>query len=159
MSAGGNAACVVSSCDGLAPKFAAALVATIEQCHAEGLDAVIFETTRSDALAQVYYRRGRPPSAEFPSPVTNAPDASWTWHGYGLAADIISASREWNAGQSWFTEMGRIAKANGLDWGGDWNHPDLPHVQFGTLKASPSEQSRSLYPGHIAEVWALVGAA
>lgn len=158
MSAGGRSPTAQRTLDGLAPKFRAALEATLKQCHREGLDAVIFETIRSDALAKVYYDRGRPPTAEYPSPVTNAPDASRTWHGYGLAADIISATREWDAGDAWFEKMGRIAKENGLDWGGDWRQRDLPHVQFGTLKPAPSETARALYPANITAVWSLVGA-
>ena len=160
MSAGGASPHAVHTLDGLAPQFREALVATLAACRAAGMDAIAFETTRSDALAQLYHKRGRPPTAEYPRPVTNAPDASWTWHGYSLAADIISESKEWDAGEAWFAKMATMAKAHGLKWGGDWKQADLPHVQWGRCKASPSKVARDLYhAGQVAEVWRLVGAA
>ena len=159
MSAGGSAPGVERSLDHLAPAFARALTDTIDACHIAGLDAMVYETLRSDDIAKLYFKRGRPPTPEYPHTVTNAPDASWTWHGYGLAADIISKSKEWDAGEVWFHRMGQIAMQHGLDWGGSWAHADLPHVQWGTLKPSPSIVARTLYKqGQIEEVWRIVGA-
>lgn len=163
MSAGGAVTLadltVCRSLEDCAPKFAQAVRDTIDDCHLHGLDAMVFETVRSNDLAKIYFKRGRPPTDEYPTPVTNAPDASWSWHGYGLACDIISQSREWSAGVDWFRRMGAIAKRHGLDWGGDWPHPDYPHVQFGTLRPSPSTVGRTLYAqGQIEEVWRIVGA-
>ena len=159
MSSGGASPHAVHALDGLAPKFREALVATLADCNAAGLDAIAFETTRSDELARVYHTRGRPPSPEYPHPVTNAPDASWTWHGYGLACDIISAKYEWSVAPEWFAKMAAIAKRHGLKWGGDWKSKDLPHIQWGKCKASPSQVARTLHADHIAEVWTLVDAA
>ncbi|MDB4893157.1 MAG: hypothetical protein JWL61_5012 [Gemmatimonadetes bacterium] len=160
MSAGGTAVLVNRSFVGLAPLFARAVVASIEECHANGLDAFVFETLRSNALAAVYYARGRPPSHEYPEPVTNAPDASWSWHGYGLAVDVISASKEWDAGDAWFTQVAAIFATHGCDWGGTWKHPDRPHFQWGRCRPSPSIISRRLHAeGHIQDVWRLVRAA
>lgn len=159
MSAGASSPHAVHTLDGLAPKFREALEATLAACKAAGLDAIAYETTRSNDLAHAYYTRGRPPSKEYPHPVTNAPDASWTWHGYGLACDIISASKEWNAGDEWFRKMAAMAKAHGMKWGGDWKMADVPHVQWGRCKASPSKVARALHAaGEIGEVWKLVGA-
>lgn len=160
MSAGGKTPHAVSNFDGLAPLFAEALMATIVDCKAAGLDAVVFETTRSKELAALYYTRGRPPSDEYPTPVTGARDASHTWHGYGLAADIISASKEWGAGDAWFATMGAIAQSHGLTWGGDWKRKDLPHVQWGRCAAAPSAISQALYAQGTPEaVWPIVRAA
>jgi hypothetical protein len=144
--------------DLLAPKMRAAVTATLEECRLRGLDAVVHETYREHATAVAYYRRGRtqiPPSEI----VTNAPDETWSWHGYQLAADIISESRAWSAGYAWFASMGEIAKRHGLKWGGDWNHPDLPHVQWGRCKASPSDEARRiLRESGMQAVWRAVGA-
>jgi hypothetical protein len=46
-----------------------------------------------------------------------------------------------------------------LDWGGDWTVRDLPHVQWGKCKASPSYVARGLYAsGDVEAVWKAVGA-
>lgn len=160
MSAGGTVAHVNRSFDGLAPKFAAAVVAALEECNLMGLDAIVFETSRSDALAAVYYTRGRPPSREYPKPVTNAQTAAHSWHGYGLAVDVISASKEWSAGYEWFAKVAAIFKKHGCDWGGDWTQKDLPHFQWGKCKPSPSSISQNLRAaGNLETVWRIVGAA
>lgn len=143
----------------LAPKMRAAVDATLTECRRRGLDAMVHESYRSRETAEWYYRRGRttvPPGR----PVTNAPNELYSWHGYGLAVDIISATKGWNFGETWFAMMGEIAKSHGLKWGGDWSHPDLPHVQFGRCKASPSDEARRLIrEGGLEAVWRAVGAA
>jgi D-alanyl-D-alanine carboxypeptidase len=143
----------------LAPKMREAVDATLAECHARGLDAVVHETYREHATAVAYYKRGRtqiPPTGT----VTNAPDETWSWHGYKLAADIISAKDGWNKPHGWFAMVGEIAKAHGLKWGGDWTHPDLPHVQWGKCKATPSDEARRiLRESGMEAVWRAVGAA
>lgn len=160
MSAGGNVAHVNRGFVGLAPKFAAAVIAALEECNAAGLDAIAFETTRSDALAAVYYTRGRPPSKEYPKPVTNASTAAHSWHGYGLAVDVISASKEWDAGDAWFAKVAEVFKRHGCKWGGDWKSKDRPHFQWAKCKDSPSDLARSLLRNEGVEaVWRACGAA
>lgn len=169
--------------DKLAPKFHLAIAQCLEKCHAAGVDAVVYEAYRSNELQQLYYRRGRPPTPEWPHPVTNAPDNTFSWHGYGLAVDIISQKDRWFApdpklmltmtplvqaayrsqrareGERWFALMAQICKECGCDWGGDWSHPDPPHIQYGTLKASPSDRARQLLrQGGMEAVWRAVGA-
>src|SRR4051812_11131876 len=105
------------SLDCLAPKFRERLEAAIADATHAGLDPIIFETGRSDELARLYYEHG----------VSRAPDALHTWHHYGLAADVISKSREWKvypdaAGsggdKDWVALLVKIFKAHSLDWGG-----------------------------------------
>ena len=134
---------VVSDLDVLAPLFRVAVIALLADCQADGMDAVVHESYRSLATAKVYFARGRttiPPHGT----VTNAPDETRSWHGYGLAVDVISAARGWEAGELWFQRLGRKAAAHGLSWGGNWKKPDLPHVQFGRCKDSPSDEARML---------------
>jgi hypothetical protein len=48
-----------------------------------------------------------------------------------------------------------------VSWGNcnDWHHPDLPHVEFGRCKDSPSDEARRLYSdGGVKAVWRAVGA-
>lgn len=142
----------------LAPKFADAVRAAIADCQTDGLDAYVYEARRSHELAALYYARGRtvvPPTRT----VTNAPDETRSWHGYGLAVDVISRSKEWNQPPAWFAAVARHFTAHGCKWGGDWKQADLPHMQWGGCRASPSDEARRLLAtSGLASVWQAVGA-
>ena len=142
----------------LAPVFRAAVVDAIQRCHDAGLDAMVYEAYRSPELARLYYARGRtvrPPLTT----VTNAPDNTYSWHGYGLAVDVISRARGWDVGKDWFAKVAEIFKACGCRWGGEWKSPDLPHFQWGRCRPSPSDDARRLLATQGAPaVWAAVGA-
>lgn len=143
----------------LAPNFRAALDAAVDECHRSSitvtvdaepvvlpLDVRVFETLRTDELQRIYYAQH----------VTNAATARYSWHFYGLAADLISARYEWFDGvkakaawpdanaraavaAKWFRAVGEIAIKHGLEWGGNWHKPDMPHVQWGKCHDSPTE--------------------
>jgi hypothetical protein len=150
---------VVNSLDGVAPKFRDALEAALADCDAEGLDAIVYESLRSDELQRLYYARGR---TEIPPhyTVTNAKTAQFGWHFFGLAADVISESNRWNVTDEWREQVNTIMREHGLDCGADWPHPDMPHVQWGKCKRSPSDEARRLYAqGGLQAVWEAVGAA
>lgn len=140
----------------LAPKFRAAVDVAISECRLAGYDVILYEAYRSNETAKAYYARGRtvkPP----PRPVTNAPDNTRTWHGYGLAVDVISSSKLWSAGDTWYRKVAEIFKKHGCKWGGDWRSPDMPHMQWGHCKASPSELARELLAtGGVEAVWKAV---
>jgi peptidoglycan L-alanyl-D-glutamate endopeptidase CwlK len=144
----------------LAPAFRAAVEASLADCQAMKLDAVVFEALRSEALQSVYYARGRtqiPPEHT----VTNAKSALFSWHGYGLAVDVISASDRWNARPSWWAAVAAVFKGYGCSWGGDWEGElrDLPHFQWGLCPASPAMRTRAvLSVGGLSAVWSLYGA-
>lgn len=168
----------------LAPRFRLAVEASLAACRDAGFDAIVWEALRSPELQLLYWLRGRPPTAEYPAPVTYAKSNLYSWHGYGLAVDVISESRHWFAplaiaggdeaalaiererarveGERWFKGVSDIFKRFGCDWGGDWKRPhaDPPHMQWGRLKATPSERARELYAaGGYEAVWRAVGAA
>jgi peptidoglycan L-alanyl-D-glutamate endopeptidase CwlK len=166
---------IIRSLDALAPIFRANVEAAVAACLAAGLDAKIAETSRTHATAVLYYARGRtiiPPS----EPVTNAIDETYTWHGYGLAVDVISTEYEWfdneaavkawpksaareTAANAWFAKVAATFKAHGCKWGGDWTHPDLPHHQHAACKPSPSDVARTLLRTQgVQAVWRAVGA-
>jgi len=142
----------------LAPKFRAAVDTAIAACNARGLDAYVYEAYRSDELQAAYYARGRteiPPTR----PVTNASTNLFSWHGYGLAVDVISRARSWDQGEAWFADVATEFKKAGLKWGGDWTVKDLPHFQWGPCKPSPSDRARELiHEGGVEAVWRVVGA-
>ena len=166
----------------LAPLFRKQVEAALDNCRARSLDAVVYETYRSLELAQLYYKRGRtirPPDR----PVTNAKTNLYSWHGYGLAVDVISKSERWfnplgkpalkllpaphpdvrayaAKGERWFREVAGVFKAHGMKWGGDWIQRDTPHFQWGRCKPSPSDRARELVKsGGLEAVWREVGAA
>ena len=160
MSAGNNSEPQVqSSLSLVAPKFAVAVQNALRDANAAGMDAYVYESLRSDALAKLYYARGRtiiPPT----STVTNAPDSSWTWHGMGLAVDCISKSKQWNQPESWFAELSIHFARYGCKWGGDWKMKDLPHFQWGLCKPSPSSVARTLLATKgMQAVWSAVEAS
>lgn len=144
-------------CD-LAPAFRKAVDAAIAECNAAGLDAVVYETYRSKELQEAYYARGRtviPPA----HPVTNARSNLYSWHGYGLAVDVISKAHAWSPPAGWWEKVAAIFKKHGCAWGGDWKQKDLPHFQWGPCKPSPSDRARQLVAeGGTHAVWQAVGA-
>lgn len=142
----------------LAPRFAEAVQNSIAECNARGLDAYVYEGYRSAQLQAIYYARGRtvkPP----PNTVTNARTNLNSWHGYGLAVDVISRSKRWDQPESWFRKVAEVFKANGCKWGGDWTRPDRPHFQWGRCKPSPSANARAIMQAEgMKGVWRAVGA-
>jgi peptidoglycan L-alanyl-D-glutamate endopeptidase CwlK len=144
----------------LAPAFRAAVDAAIAECNdgAHQLNAMVYETYRSNELQAVYFTRGRtvrPPQ----EPVTNAMTSLQSWHGYGLAVDVIHKTKRWGAGDAWFASVADVFKRHGCKWGGDWTHPDRPHFQWGLCKPSPSDQARELIrTSGVFAVWEAVGA-
>lgn len=144
----------------LAPGFRKAVEAAIAECHGKGLDAWIFEGHRSESLQALYYQRGRtviPPKL----PVTNARSSLHSWHGYGLAVDVVSKKHLWNppGGDAWFKEVAVIFERHNCRWGGHWKNRDLPHFQWGRCKPSPSDRARLiLLERGVQAVWREVGA-
>ena len=142
----------------LAPLFRAAVERALADCRSRSLDAYVYETYRSPELQALYYARGRtviPPLKR----VTNASDNLYSWHGYGLAVDVISRSRGWDQPESWFRDVAASFKKEHCNWGGDWAMRDLPHFQWSRCKPSPSDRARQIHgTDGIEGVWTAVGA-
>lgn len=140
--------------DGLAPKFRAALEAMLSQLP----DAMVCETVRTPERQAYLYGFGR----EYDDGrgiVTRANTNLVSWHGYGLAADVIHRAHRWDAPPSWFRLMGEVAKAHGLFWGGDWTRPDRPHVQWTGCTMTPTNEDRRLLATQgVKAVWESVSA-
>jgi len=160
MSSGKTEPAVTHALTVLAPKFAAAVQQAIAACRAAdpALDAIVYETYRSQELQAAYYARGRtqiPPR----DTVTNAASNLYSWHGYGLAVDVISESAGWDKPESWFAAVAAHFREAGCRWGGEWKMKDLPHFQWAACKPSPSDRARELIAsGGMRAVWDAVGA-
>lgn len=113
----------------LAPVFSAKVFAILNAMQRRGLDPIVCEAFRSDERATFLAGFGRDYD-DGRGIVTNALDAKHTWHRYGLAVDIISKKKQWDAPSEFWNALGVAARAEGMTWGGDWHHKDLPHVQW-----------------------------
>lgn len=146
---------VVTSLDGLAPKFRAKVSLLLEIP-----DRLVSESLRSNARQQYLYGFGRAYD-DGRGIVTHSQDGDETWHHFGLAVDIVSALHGWDAPDAFWTQLGRDARDLGLSWGGDWHgFKDLPHVQSGPpMRQSPSPRAARLFAdGGYEAVWREVGA-
>lgn len=151
----------------LAPKFRERLNAAIIECEQRGYPVRINEGMRGPKRQARLYAQGR----TLPGPiVTHAATNITTWHGYGLAVDVIHRTLAyWPFGkgpgsapknEAWFAEVAAIFKKHGLSWGGDWSKPDTPHIQWGGCAASPTAANKNMKVAHGNEaVWAALGAA
>jgi peptidoglycan L-alanyl-D-glutamate endopeptidase CwlK len=138
----------------LAPKLREVAECETRFLNLSGYDVVIYETLRSRELAQLYHELG----------VSKAMNELYSWHGYGLAFDVISKSRGWDAWEDpdWYEPVVAGYKGRGLHWGGDWkSFVDKPHFQWNCegMHESPSDHARELLAsGGLDAVWQNVGA-
>ncbi|MDB5468972.1 MAG: hypothetical protein JWR84_532 [Caulobacter sp.] len=147
----------------LAPKFREAVTAALADCAGKGLTAKVNEGFRSNARQAWLYAQGRTRPGK---KVTNAPTALTSWHGYGLAVDIIHQTKGYEpfgpngaANEKWFADVAAVFKQHSCNWGGDWTNPDTPHMQWGKCRPSPSDKARELIAaGGVEAVWKAVSA-
>jgi hypothetical protein len=142
-----------------APLFHRAVLRVLDDMRARGLPCLVVETLRTPERQAYLYGFGRTYD-DGRGRVTKAASSLTSWHGYGLAADIVHAARYWNAGPDFWTALGETAEAHGLTWGGRWRSPDRPHVQWGGCPVSPTKRHHGmiLAPDGMRQVWADVGA-
>jgi hypothetical protein len=81
----------------------------------EGIALMIFETYRSKERQEVLFNAGA------------SKLRTVGVHHYGLACDIVRAVNKEPSWKGDFTFLGRLAKDNGLIWGGDWGAPGTHH--------------------------------
>lgn len=107
----------------LQPKFRAKVEALLARMHAQGFDAIAWETYRTPARAKLLSDRGTgiAPRADGTIPIG--------MHQLGLAVDIVSKSKMWTPPKAFWDALGYEAEALGLTWGGRWKRVDKPHVQ------------------------------
>ncbi len=159
---------VVRTLEGLAPEFRRRLLVVVGDLERAGFDPWIFETLRTHERQTFIHGFGRLYD-DGRGIVTQSEDADETWHGFGLAADVISRQHRWDASPAFWRALGAACRTHGLTWGGDWNgngrsdderFVDRPHVQFGApMRRSPSPRAaRLLASGGMEAVWAEVRA-
>jgi peptidoglycan L-alanyl-D-glutamate endopeptidase CwlK len=152
--------------DGLAPVFRAKVERVLEAMQSAGYDPVVFETLRTHARQQFLHGFGRAYD-DGRGVVTHSADADETWHGFGLAVDVVSRSKLWGAPAEFWKKLHQCVRAEGCVSGADWDNDgvmddwDKPHFQLGSpMRRSPSPRAARLQAeGGNAAVWAEVGGA
>ena len=111
---------------GLDPEFAKKLARFEVALAKQGIRVVLTWGYRSIKDQNELYAKGRTAPGNI---VTNA-YGGYSWRNFGLAADyafIIDGKVTWTG--PW-DKFGKVARAFGLEWGGDWKRfTDRPHVQ------------------------------
>lgn len=144
----------------LAPAVRVAAERVLASLAAEGHKAMAFDTIRSADRQAFLFGKGRTPEqcveagidASWAWPtcadgiVTKAASPYKSWHGFGLAVDIVQAdATPWIAPQVFWQRLGWYASANKLYWGGAWvNILDLPHCQWSRCPNGPGIEDRRL---------------
>ena len=105
--------------------FNAKLDRVLARMEKQGHDPIIFEALRTDERQRFLWGFGRLYD-DGRGVVTYSKTAERTWHGYGLAVDIISKRHAWNAPASFWTALGEACRAEGLWWGNDWDRDGVP---------------------------------
>lgn len=148
-----------TSLDGLAPKFRSKLMLVLNRLSMQGHSPKVAETLRSDARVKFLHGFGREYD-DGRGVVTNATDATKTWHHYGLAADVVHATKAWDAPEDFWIALRDAAVAEGLTAGFDWKFTDKPHIQWGKpMRDGPSADAVTLLKaGGLPAVWKAVGA-
>jgi peptidoglycan L-alanyl-D-glutamate endopeptidase CwlK len=153
----------------LAPEYRLAVARVLDRMRQKGFDAVIAETIRTPERQEFLFGFGREYD-DGRGVVTNSRSALYSWHGYGLAVDIVSGAHGWDAPASFWQALEECAMAEDLTSGADWNRNgvhdeklcDKPHVQWwcAGMRVSPSDHARELYRDHGVEwVWKELHAA
>jgi peptidoglycan L-alanyl-D-glutamate endopeptidase CwlK len=142
----------------LAPGFWTRIQAVVATLQGWGLDPWVVECVRTKERQAWLYAQGRTRSGAV---VTKAQSHLQSWHGHGLAVDIVSRSLHWNAPPSFWTALGKACRAHGVTWGGDWkNFPDRPHCQDARVPVGPKAADKVRTAGQgMAATWAAYGVA
>ena len=151
----------------LAPKFRVAVEVLLHRMEQLGYDPYVFEAMRTQERQRFLYGFGREYD-DGRGKVTHSQDADETWHGFGLAVDIISKSKRWGAEPEFWVTLECEAEELGLRSGRDWDidnstrerFVDSPHIQWGPpMRRSPSVRAARLRDqGGLHKVWEEVGA-
>ncbi len=121
----------------LFPPFRLKIESIVQEARALGEEYAVFETYRSTERQAKLFAEGRTKLRRVGV------------HHYGLAADLvrrIDGELTWEAD---YALLGRLAKARGLVWGGDWRFRDEVHVQAIAVSDQPRLFSGAWYPATV----------
>jgi hypothetical protein len=119
----------------LVPAFRALMDLHLQHLRDDGHDPRVHETLRGKARAAWLVLRGK-----------SRARGGLSMHCFGVACDVICGRHKWSChkfGCDFYEAQGRVAKAVGLVWGGDWDgdgdtkdqsFDDRPHLQAVPLR-------------------------
>ncbi|MCA9489736.1 MAG: M15 family metallopeptidase [Myxococcales bacterium] len=133
--------------DNVNDTFAGMARSTLRAMRRENVDMQVTDGYRDYRQQDDLYAQGRSRPGRV---VTNAPGGR-SWHNYGVAADLTfsdeSGQPHWpengDYAQLW-RRYGAVAQNNGLTWGGNWQNPDRPHIEY--HPGYTASQARQLEP-------------
>ena len=123
------------SLDDLLPAVKARVERFIAAAKAEGIDLLVTSTYRDNESQNALYAQGRTAPGKI---VTNA-KAGESFHNFRCAVDvvpIVAGKPRWDVKDEVWQKIGKLGKAQGLEWAGDWKRfKEYPHFQYtGGLK-------------------------
>jgi peptidoglycan L-alanyl-D-glutamate endopeptidase CwlK len=106
--------------DNLFPDFRDKLTDFVLEANYQGLPCDVFSAYRSVQEQDRLYAQGR----NVPGSIITNAKGGHSWHNWGLAADVVFKSDTgnwmWDVEPSQWHLLAAIAKARGLEWGGDF---------------------------------------
>lgn len=119
---------------GLEPSFAAKVNNVLKGLKERGWQPRVAEGRRTLKQQQEKINTGR----------SSLKNPQRSKHITGQAADIIDRRYGWKAPQKFWDDLGELAKAQGLIWGGDWkSFKDVAHVQVGDVASAVSPTQKA----------------
>ena len=114
----------------------------LNNCKAAGIDLLVTCTWRSGAEQDALYAQGR----TTPGAIVTRAKAGQSKHNHTLAGRPASLALDvvplrlgkpvWAASDAIWQDVGRIGKACGLEWAGEWKRMrEFPHFQHSNSKA------------------------
>lgn len=99
-----------------------------KECDKKGLKMKTTDTLRTEKEQDDLYAKGRTSGGSIVTWVKYP----YSNHNWGIAVDFCRNDGQgaYNDYDNFFKKVGYIAKYFGLEWGGDWDTPDKPHLQF-----------------------------
>lgn len=118
------------SLDDLIPPAKVRVQAFLDAAKKAGIDLLVTSTYRDNASQDALYAQGRTKPGKI---VTNA-KAGQSWHNYRCAVDvvpIVAGKPRWDVKDEVWQQVGKLGKAAGLEWAGDWKRfKEYPHFQY-----------------------------
>lgn len=118
------------SLDDLLPAVKERVERFIASAKAVGIDLLVTSTYRDNESQNALYAQGRTTAGRI---VTNA-KAGQSFHNYRCAVDvvpIVNGKPRWDAKDEVWQTIGKLGKAEGLEWAGDWKRfKEYPHFQY-----------------------------
>ena len=147
----------------LYPPFLAQLTGLLQNALNDGIEFWGTMGFRSYAQQMQLWCQGR----TLPGLIVTHAKAGESAHNFGLAVDLTrnaspgsgKLAPDWN--YSDYSCLGNYANAVGLIWGGSWDHPDRPHIQWpGYVTAEDLEPLRDIFNNtqQLSSVWTSIGA-